>query len=467
VNGPRRLPLPRSLRGQLLIALLALVAAVVLALDAVVYTALHGYLLERTDTTLRGVRGRVVKQVRQGLPPAQGLAANARMLGTSEYFIEIQRPNGKVTPLVKGLRNPDDAPPELPDRLRDATRDPITVPAVGGEGPDYRLLVRFLPDGSGKLVTAVPLTTVDGTLRQLLLIEAGATAGGLALLAGAGGWIVRRGLRPLESMAQDADAIAAGQSALRVRPADDASEVGRLGLALNTMLDGQDATQQRLRQFVADASHELRTPVTAILGYADLHHQGALTSDDRRAKAMTGITDEALRMRRLVEDLLLLARLDTVRAPERAPVDVGEVAGTAVEAARAVEPGRSLEVEAVPDVIVEGDGEQLRRLVDNLLANVRAHTAADTSVRVRVWARDGWAVLEVADDGPGIPAESLPKVFDRFYRADRARSGDGSGLGLAIVAAVAKAHGGTVQVGGPLGHGTTVSVRMPLLAGAR
>ncbi|GAB2785712.1 sensor histidine kinase [Streptomyces daliensis] len=464
-RGTRRrphFPLPRSLRGRLLIALLALAATVLLALDTVVYSALRGYLVDRTDTALRGVRTRVVKQVQRGLPPAQGLGPDARMLGTSEYFIEIRRPDGTVTPLVKGLRNPEDPPPELPAPLRRAAHAPVTVPALDGGGPEYRLLAHPLPGRRGTLVIAVPLTSVDGTLSRLLLIETAATAGGLALLGGAGLWVVRRGLRPLESMARDADAIAAGQSARRVRPADEASEVGRLGLALNTMLDGQEATQRRLRQFVADASHELRTPVTVILGYADLHHQGALADAGQRGKAMDGITGEALRMRGLVDDLLLLARLDTARAPERAPVDLGEVARAAVTAARAVDPGRPLGLEAAPGTVAEGDGEHLRRVVDNLLANVRVHTPADTGARVRVGRRDGWAVLEVADDGPGIPAESMPKVFDRFYRADRSRSGDGSGLGLAIVAAVAAAHGGRVAVNSVPGQGTSVSVRVPL-----
>ncbi|WP_419994078.1 sensor histidine kinase [Streptomyces boninensis] len=469
--------MPRSLRARLLLALLALVAVVLLALDAVVYGALRGYLLDRTDTSLRGVQSRVVKQVRQGLPPAQGLAADAKMLGTSEYFIEIRRPNGTVTPLVKGLRNPEDAPPSLPAELRTGEPkagepklgEPVTVGAVDAGGPDYRLLTRPLPDHRGTLVTAVPLTSVDGTLRRLLLIEGVATAAALALLTAAGLWIVRRGLRPLESMAGDADAIAAGRGGHRVAPADSGSEVGRLGLALNTMLDGQEATQERLRQFIADASHELRTPVTAILGYADLHAQGALTAPEQVGKAMDGIAGEALRMRRLVDDLLLLARLDTVRAPERAPVDLGEVAAAAVAAARAAAPDRRVELEAAPGVVVYGDEEQLRRVVDNLLANVRTHTpggvAARVSVRTVAGGRDGdggVAELVVADDGPGIPEESLPKIFDRFYRADPSRSGAGSGLGLAIVASVAQAHGGRVEVtGGVEGRGMVVSMRLP------
>ncbi|MGW2169564.1 sensor histidine kinase [Streptomyces sp. NPDC001705] len=458
---------PRSLRGRLLLAVLALTAVVLAALDAVVYVSLRDHLLDRTDTSLRGVQAQVVKQIRTGRPPAQGLAADARMLGVSEYFIEIRRPNGDVAPLAPGLRDPGDAPPRVPEKPADAAGAPVTVPAEDGGGPDYRLLTRSLPERRGTLVTAVPLSSVDGTLHRLLLVEGAATAGALVLLAVSGLWLLRRGLRPLESMARDADAIAAGDGGLRVAPADEDSEVGRLGLALNTMLDEQEATQGRLRQFVADASHELRTPVTAILGYADLHAQGALGDPAHLGRAMDGITDEALRMRRLVDDLLLLARLDTVRAPERLPVDVTKVARAAVAAARAAAPGYPVALDAERPAVVEGDGEQLRRVVDNLLGNVRAHTAEGTGALVTVRAAaDGSTELAVVDEGAGIPAESLPKVFDRFYRADRARGGHGSGLGLAIVAAVVDAHGGRVDVASTVGSGTRVTVRLPAPARA-
>ncbi|MGW4922823.1 sensor histidine kinase [Streptomyces parvulus] len=452
----------RSLRGRLLLAVLALAAVVLLALDTVVFVSLRDDLLDRADTSLRGVQTQVVQQIRNGRPPARGLAADARMLGVSEYFIEIRRPGGEVTPLAPGLRDPGAAPPRVPRTSADAAGAPVTVPAEDGEGPGYRLLTRALPDRRGTLVTAVPLSSVDGTLHRLLLVEGAATAGALVLLAVSGLWLLRRGLRPLESMARDADAIAAGRGGLRVAPADEDSEVGRLGLALNTMLDGQESTQARLRQFVADASHELRTPVTAILGYADLHAQGALGEPAHLGRAMNGITDEALRMRRLVDDLLLLARLDTVRAPERVPVDLAKVAQASAGAARAADPRYPVALDTGGPAVVEGDGEQLRRVVDNLLGNVRAHTPEGTRARVAVAVADGWARLSVVDEGPGIPAESLPRVFDRFYRADRARGGHGSGLGLAIVAAVVDAHGGRVDVAARAGGGTRVSVRLPV-----
>lgn len=465
-RGPRLPCLPRSLRGRLLVALLLLTALVLLALDAVVYSALRGYLTDRTDTALRAVRDRVVMRVRHGQPPAKGLASSARMLGTAEYYIELHKPDGTKRPLGSGLRDPSAPPPQLP-RPREAAAQPTTVSARGPGGPHYRLLVHQLPYHQGRLVIAVPETETSGALRRLLLIEAAATTGGLLLIAGAGLLIVRQGLRPLETMARDADAIAAGHPTRRVRPAHPHSEAGRLGLALNTMLDEQEATQQRLRRFVADASHELRTPVTAVLGYADLHQQGALQGSEQWGKAMTGIADEALRMRRLVDDLLLLARLDRTRTPERMPVDLGEVACAAVAAAHAVEPERPLRTEtgaraqSERSAVVRGDADQLRRIVDNLLANVRSHTEPTTPAVVRVGVGRETVDLEVRDQGPGIPAESLDHVCDRFYRADRSRSGGGSGLGLAIVAAVASAHHGTVNVSSGRGEGTTVRVRLP------
>ncbi|MET9255420.1 HAMP domain-containing sensor histidine kinase [Streptomyces sp. NPDC003717] len=455
----RRWTRPRSLRGRLLISLLALAAVALLTLDTVVYGVLRDYLTDRTDTTLRAVRQRVGRQL-TAPEPGGSLGSDVRGLGASEFFLQLRRPDGTVRELVPGLRDPDAGLPRLPDPLPGpGGREPVTVGSTTSEGPAYRLLTQRVP-GRGVLVAAAPLDQVQGTLRRLVLVEGGATGGTLVLLAASGLWVVRRGLRPLEAMARDADAIAGGRTAGRVAPADEDTEVGRLGLALNTMLAGQQETQERLRQFVADASHELRTPVTAVLGYADLHHQGALTTDEHRERAMAGITAEALRMRGLVEDLLLLARLDSVPAGERLPVDLAAVAREAAGAARLIDPDRPLTVRAEAGAVVLGDAGRLRRAVDNLLANVRAHTPPRTPASVTVRAAEE-AVIEVADEGPGIRAEALPLVFHRFYRADPARSGDGSGLGLAIVRAVAEAHGGTAVLTSTEGEGTRVGLRLP------
>ncbi|MZD04808.1 HAMP domain-containing protein, partial [Streptomyces sp. SID5785] len=283
--SPRRRPArPRSLRGRLLLALLSLVAVALIALDAVVHTALSDDLLRRTDVTLRAVSRRVAQQVRRPDPDSR-LGNDVRLLGASEFYLRLRRPDHTVRDLVPQLRDPQDAAPRIPDPLSEVRdTEVVTVGPAAAGGPDYRLLVQRIP-GHGTLIAATPLDQVQGTLRRVLIVEAAATGGVVALLGAAGLWVLRRGLRPLEAMARDADAIASGDRAGQVETADADTEVGRLGLALNTMLAAERTTQDRLRRFVADASHELRTPVTAVLGYADLHHQGALGAASRRDRA--------------------------------------------------------------------------------------------------------------------------------------------------------------------------------------
>ena len=283
-------------------------------------------------------------------------------------------------------------------------------------------------------------------------------------------WVVRIGLRPLREIEQTAAAIGAGDLSRRVERAEPSTEIGRLGLALNAMLGqierafkSREASEARLRRFVADASHELRTPLAAVRAYSELYRRGAATRPADLDRAMSGINRESERMSLLVDDLLLLARLDEGRPLEQEPVDLGEVAGEAVETARTVEPSRPIDLAAEPAVVL-GDRDRLRQVLDNLLANVRAHTPVDGAVHVRV-ARNGTnAVLEVADSGPGMDEEELERVFERFHRGDpsRSRASGGVGLGLSIVAAVAEAHGGSASAESEPGHGSTFRVTLPL-----
>jgi two-component system OmpR family sensor kinase len=228
----------------------------------------------------------------------------------------------------------------------------------------------------------------------------------------------------------------------------------------------QEASERKLRRFVADASHELRTPLAAVRAYAELFTRGASERPDDLARSMTGISRESERMTVLVDDLLLLARLDEGRPLERVPVELHDVVTEAVETARTVEPERPISVDA-EDAVVVGDRERLRQIVDNLLANVRTHTPPGAPVDVSVTTENGTAEIVVSDSGPGIPAERLDHVFERFYRADesRARASGGVGLGLSIVAAVAEAHGGTVSARSQAGCGATFAIRLPLAAG--
>ncbi|TMR02723.1 HAMP domain-containing protein [Actinomadura soli] len=285
---------------------------------------------------------------------------------------------------------------------------------------------------------------------------------------------VRRATRPLEEIAATAARIGDGDLGRRLAVHGPKTEVGRLAGALNGMLAQieasfreREASRDRLRRFVADASHELRTPVATVRGYAELFRRGAADRPEDLAKAMRRIESEAERMGRLVDEMLLLARLDEGRPLEREPVDLAALAADAVADATVVEPGRPLTLETDGPVVVTGDAGRLRQVLDNLLANVRRHTPPGTAATVRVSERDGDAVLEVADEGPGIPAGDRARVFERFYRADPSRSRDvtaqpgGSGLGLSIVAAVAAAHGGRAAAADAPGGGAAFTIALP------
>jgi two-component system OmpR family sensor kinase len=359
------------------------------------------------------------------------------------------------------------AVPKLPHTLTIGRHYTVTDPA----GARYRVLVEPMREASGiTFVVAMPLRDVDDTLNRLWLLEGLVTAGvlvGVGLLA----WvIVGLGLRPLRRMETSAGAIAAGDLSHRIEHSDSRTEVGRLGLALNTMLGrieeafaARAASEERLRRFLADASHELRTPLTSIRGYAELFRRGASHRPDDLEKAMRRIEDESARMSVLVEELLLLARLDEGRPPQREPVLLADLAADARDDLRTSDPSRVVRLDADEDVVVNGDEMQLRQVIANLLANARVHTPAGSAVDIRVAADGPLAVLEVTDHGSGLSRDDLPKVFDRFYRADQSRARDhgGAGLGLAIVASIVQSHGGRVGVSNASGAGARFRVELP------
>ena len=373
----------------------------------------------------------------------------------------------QLTPLGESAPSP----PALPDTIDsgDAGQASFFTVSASEGGDRYRVRASTLPGTDAMLITATSLADVDATLRRLLAIMLLVTLAVLAALAVLGLWVVRVGLRPLDEIGTTAAAIAAGDLSRRVERAEPRTEVGRLGLALNAMLaqieaafDAQAASERRLRRFVADASHELRTPLAAVRAYAELFGRGADRRPDDLERAMTGIGRESERMTVLVEDLLLLARLDEGRPLEREPVELDEVVTEAVDAAVAVDPDRPVDLEADP-VVVLGDRDRLRQVLDNLLSNVRAHTPPGSPVRVRVGSENGLAVVEVADSGPGMTSEEAARVFERFYRSDssRSRATGGVGLGLSIVAAVAEAHGGAVSAHSTPGDGATFRITFP------
>jgi two-component system, OmpR family, sensor kinase len=329
------------------------------------------------------------------------------------------------------------------------------------------------PGLAGSLVVGVDLRDTYATVDRLRLIVIGGSGAAAVLIFAGISLVMRRGLRPLETMAARADRVTAGDLTERVGPPgadrEAGSEVGRLGAALNGMLGRIQAsvTQQEegrelMRRFFADASHELRTPLACLRANAELYQQGALAEPGQVDEAMRRIALEAERMSRLVDDMLRLARLDQHPERQRDPVDLTVLVQTCTERARIADPARTWRADTTPGLVTVGDREMLSRAVDNLLANVRAHTPEGTAATVT--ARDdgdGRVVVEVSDEGPGVPADRLTRIFDRFYRAGSPRSGSGSGLGLAIVTEIAAAHDGAVRATLRHPHGLSVSLILP------
>jgi two-component system OmpR family sensor kinase len=362
----------------------------------------------------------------------------------------------------------------LPADGRPQTRD------LGVLG-SYRLLAQPMPDG-GVLVIGQPLAELQQTVWQMVGVEAGIAAGGLLIAGAAGALIVRASLRPLRRVAATAGRVAElpldrGEVALSVRvpigDTDQRTEVGQVGAALNRMLGhvaaalaARQASETRVRQFVADASHELRTPLAAIRGYAELARRGRDPVPPDIAHALRRVESESTRMTRLVEDLLLLARLDSGRPLAVEPVDLSALAVDAVSDAHAAGPEHRWRLDVPGESLsVDGDPARLHQILANLLANARTHTPPGTTVTTTLVAADGEAVLTVADDGPGIPPALQAEVFERFARGDtsRSRAAGCTGLGLAIVAAVVEAHQGSVTLASRPGQ-TAFTVRLPRLA---
>ena len=482
-----RLRGPWSLRRRLLVVLAALVAVGLVVADGVTYHTLRSYLLNRENQQLDALaHGNVNRLLNDFGPPRVGN-------GATQAFVQLRDQSGNPLRTISAYR-PDGTPLAAP-RLPAALPSPpaggpdtdaaayLTVPSTqSGQGP-YRVRVSQvvvvngpLSGEPGTLVVATPLADMVATLHKLVWTEVGVSLGAVLIAVAVGAWLVRVGLRPLEDMADTADEIAAGRLDRRVDTSDAATEVGRLGSALNSMLgriedafSEKEESEHRLRRFIADASHELRTPLTSIRGYAELFRRGADRRPEDLAKSMSRIEAEATRMGLLVEDLLLLARLDQGRPLESERLDLAGVVAEAVDAARAVEPGRPITAELDPEVDVIGDRNRLRQVVDNLLTNIRLHTAEGAPARVRLSAAGGLAVLEVDDSGPGLDPAVASKVFERFFRADPSRSQDtgGAGLGLSIVHAIAISHGGTVEAGNrPDAPGARFVLRLPLAPAA-
>jgi two-component system OmpR family sensor kinase len=480
-----------SLRSRVLASVLVLAAAGLVLLAVVTYAEQRSFLLGRVDQELRGAGPDLSLALdNAGYPPPGGRS----QAGGSPYSAAGASPAGpagagrggpilNLPPGTYGQRREasgavlghvllsyGQVAPALPQIPKEVPINKLfTVGSVGSSGLRYRVLVRRDREDAGLTLVAIPLREVDQTLSRLLLVEILVIVGVLAALGVSAFFVVRLGLRPLDRMEITAGEIAAGELSRRVSPATSRTEIGRLGLALNAMLERLEqafaqrkASEERLRQFLADASHELRTPLASIRGYAELFRMGATRDEDETRMAMRRIEDESKRMGVLVEDLLTLARLDEAPALSRQPVDLASLARDAVEDARATAPQRAISVSAPGPAVISGDSHQLRQVLANLMRNALVHTPAETPIEVSVEQDEASVTLSVRDHGPGLPPGAPARLFDRFWRAEggRERGKAGAGLGLAIVGGVVAAHGGQISALNAPGGGAVFTVRL-------
>ncbi|WP_432835469.1 sensor histidine kinase [Dactylosporangium sp. CA-092794] len=463
------------LRVKLIAAVLTLVTMALLVIGVASALVMRSSMIDKVDGQLRTLAGavdvgRLPKQSDSQLP--------------SYFIFWLQaNPDGSITLSTSGVKDEGAQPPlpDTPQEFIDRVGEPYTVRASGTH-ERWRVLItqRYTNTLIG---VAENLSMIDNAVDELVTAELFIGAGVLVVLAAVGVTIVRTSLQPLREIERTAAAIAAGDLTKRVPESPPETEMGHLAAALNTMLSQiegafrmREASEERMRQFIADASHELRTPLTTIRGFAELYRQGAAREPEETGALLRRIEDEASRMGLLVEDLLLLARLDQERPLSLADMDLRVIAGDAVAAARAVAPDReiTLDLERDEPIEVNGDEARLRQVVGNLMTNALTHTPARTPVELRL-RRDGTdALIEVMDHGPGLTDEQAARVFERFYRVDKARtrrqagpSHSGSGLGLAIVAALVAVHSGTVSVFVTAGGGATFQVRLPLTAASQ
>lgn len=476
-----------SLRSRLLLATLVVVAIGIGTSDFVAHASLKNYLIKQVDTQLTGVaNGSVGRLNRAGIEPnaneddangspfrivrpLRGVPTETLVTLLDSNGNELGRLGGDITNSSQTMRFNGFTTAKVA-----ATKGlPFTVKGVK-DGGDTRAIAQVLPTGLGSIVVAVSLAGVDRTLHEMtwpfLLISLII----LVLIAFLSRFIIRISLRPLSEVEGTAAAIAAGDLSARLPDNNPKTEVGKLTRSLNTMLSRIEesfavrvASESKLRQFVADASHELRTPLTAIRGFAELHRQGAVEGVEKTKELIGRIEKESIRMGSLVEDLLLLARMDEARPVSMEPVDLTHVLEECIASARAAGPDHPITADIEPDIFVLGDNKRIHQAIANLLANARTHTPLGTKITVRAKSGKDDTRVSVSDEGPGLSPADQKKIFERFFRADPSRqrsSGEGSGLGLSIVDAIMKLHGGSVSVESELGRGATFTLTFPIKA---
>ena len=475
-----------SLRNRLILSTLALAAIAIAASDFAASNSLRSFLINQADSQLNDVvQTSMLRLDRAGIDsvnPNEDSDENSfrplRPLGavpttTAVTLLDLE---GNIVGQIGGeFANSIDATEFSKLTLPEVNSHkglPFTIPGRDGE-PDIRAIARSLPSGEGTVVISVALDSVEKTvagLRGIFILISFIVLISIAIVARS---LIKLTLKPINQIEETAAAIAEGDLSARLPEVNSRTEVGRLTGSLNTMLSRieesfavRTESESKLRRFVADASHELRTPLTAIRGFAELHRQGAVVGEEKTKELISRIEKESIRMGSLVEDLLLLARLDQSRELTFDPVDINHLVEEAVASAKAAGPGYEITISSVNDeVFVLGDSMRIHQAIANLLANARTHTPAGTKIAVNISQDDLETRISVSDNGVGLSEADQQRVFERFFRADPSRvraSGEGSGLGLAIVDAVMKAHGGSVEVKSKLGEGAEFTLHFPI-----
>jgi two-component system OmpR family sensor kinase len=468
-----------SLRNRLTVGVLVLSAIGFIGAGVGAQALLKNYLIDQVDEQLLSVVGGTADRLDQagitrdddgdGRGPQAARATTPLNRVPTSISVTVLDPFGnlvggiggdlnsnQVTEYVKGL---------LPGQVAAFGSKPFTIEAPGA---DFRVATTVLPSSLGSVIVAQSLSDFDKTTRQIgtIFLIIGALV--LLFIAFASRQVIKLSMKPLEKIEATAEKIAGGDLSARLENFEPDTEVGRLSTSLNQMLSrieesfaARTESEGKLRRFVADASHELRTPLTSIRGFAELHRQGAVPEGEKTKELISRIEKESMRMGSLVEDLLMLARIDQSREIVMADVDLSTLIKEAVTSAQVAGPEHPITSDIAHDVHTQGDSDKIYQVVTNLLANARAHTPAGTAIHVATYSADDGTFVTVADKGPGLTAEDQQHIFERFYRVDTSRqrsSSDGSGLGLSIVDEVMKAHGGSVSVSSEPGNGATFTL---------
>jgi len=464
-----------SLRNRLTVGVLILSAFGFAGAGFGAQALLQDYLIHQVDDQLLSVVGEVADRLDQaGIARDEDDAQASRATTPlnrvpTSISVTVLDPFGnlvggiggdlnsnQITDYVKGL---------LPGQVAAFGSKPFTVEAPGA---DFRVATTVLPSSLGSVIVAQSLSDFDKTTHQISVVFL--IIGGIVLLfiAFASRQVIKLSMKPLKKIEETAEQIAAGDLSARLENFEPDTEVGRLSTSLNIMLSrieesfaARAESENKLRRFVADASHELRTPLTSIRGFAELHRQGAVPEGEKTRELISRIEKESMRMGSLVEDLLMLARMDQSRELVMADVDLSHLVQEAVSSASAAGPDHPITSDIAGDIHTQGDADKIYQVITNLLANARAHTPVGTAIHVATYSTKDGSYVTVADKGPGLSAEDQMHIFERFYRVDTSRqrsSNDGSGLGLSIVDEVMKAHGGTVSVASEPGNGATFTL---------